>query len=222
MIVRVSGAPRAAWLSGEEFQEHWRGPHGDLAGKIEGVRGYIQNHAVLDHGWPLLPWPGLDACIELEFDSLEAMDRGFASEFYRGAVMADEQSFVDKTRFSMLLAQRRVLTDREPPPDSVKLLTFLPRAANAEGEALVEALTGPYSEALGDAPILRRELLVEMPGAHDGRPAPFCSVVDVLWFPGPGEALEFVRGPLGNRARFALAGLAFGAERLIARPIRIV
>ncbi len=222
MIVRLSGAPRAAGLSGPEFQEHWRGEHGGLAGQIDGLRGYIQNHAVLeDDGWPLLPWPGMDACAEIEFDSLEAMDRGFASDYYQSTVVADEQAMVDKTRFSLLLAHRRVLTDGEPPPEAVKLLTFLPLAAGATSEALIEALAGPYRDALSDAPILHHELLVQAPGAHAGRPPPFCAAADLLWFANADAALEFVGGPVANRARFALAGLAFGAERLIARPVRI-
>ena len=64
-------------------------------------------------GRPLFPYVGFDACSELEWDSLEAMD-AFASEHYQRAVVADEHSLIDKSRFLLLLSERRVLQDGEP------------------------------------------------------------------------------------------------------------
>ena len=49
-----------------------------------------------------------------------------------------------------------------------------------------------------------------------------CAAVDILWFRTSPEALEAVNGEVGHRARYALAGAAFGLERLLARPIRVV
>jgi uncharacterized protein (TIGR02118 family) len=221
MIVRFSGAPRAAGSSCAEFQAHWRGEHGGLAGQIDGVQGYVQNHAILREGRPLLPWPGFDALAEIEFASLEAMDRGFGSEFYREAVMADERAMVDKTRFSLLLAARRVLVDGEPADDGVKLLSFFPLAAGADRDELAEALAGPYRDALDGVPLVRHEQLLELPGAHAGREPPFCAAADLLWFGNAGAALAFVNSAAGDRARYVLAGLVAGVERLIARPVRI-
>ena len=37
------------------------------------------------------------------------MDEAFASEHYRGAVVADEHSLIDKSRFALILTERRVL-----------------------------------------------------------------------------------------------------------------
>ncbi len=223
VIVRLGAAPRAAGLSCEQFQEHWGGEHGGLAGQIDGVRAYVQNHAVLAEGWPLLPYPGFDACSEIEFDSVQAMDDAFASEFYTNAVVADEQVMIDKTRFSLLLAERRVLSPGKPPPDAVKLLTFLALAPGATPDALAAGLEGPYREAIAeDSTGLHHEQLLESPGAHEGHAPACCTAIDLLWFPTEGDALDFVTGPAGQRARFALTGLAFGVERLIARPVRII
>jgi len=222
MIVRVGNAPRAAGLSCEEFQAHWRGEHGGLAGQIEGVRGYVQNHAVLAGGRTLLPWPGFDACAEITFDSVEAMDRSFDSEHYRNAVVADEQVMIDKTRFSLLLADRRVLLDGELPDDAVKLLTVICPAPETDAEALRSQLADGYREAVSGAPILRHEQLLEAPGAHAGRQPAFCAAIDLLWFDRAHTAVEFVGGPQWDRARLSLAGLVAGTERLIAQPVRIV
>ena len=192
MIVRVGCAPREASLSFEAFQEHWASEHGALAGTIPGLRSYVQNHAVLADGSPLLPYVGFDACSELSFDSLEAMDAGFGSEHYRTNVTADEKVLVDKARFGMLLTERRVLSDGEPGEGAVKLLTFL--------------TDGRETDAAG---AIRHEQLVVIPGAHDGRIAPFADLVDIIWFPTVDDALEF-------------AETDGEARRLLARELRIV
>jgi len=224
MIVRFAAAPRAAALDYKDFQSHWSGEHGGLAGQIPGLRSYVQNHAVLDAGRPLLPWPGFDSLAELEFDSLADMDRGFASDFYRSAVVADEQVLVDKTRFSLLLCERRRLSRGERPADgdAVKLISFFGIGAGVAPDELNQALAGPYRAAVAAAPVLNHEQLLELPGAHADRQPAFCAAADLLWFAGPQEALAFVRGPAGDRARYELIGLVSGVERLIARPVRIV
>lgn len=222
MIVRVGTAPRAPGLDYEAFQERWRSRHASLAAGLPGLRGYVQNHAVLERGRPLLPYPGFDACSELEFDSLQAMDDAFASEHYRQAVVADERELIDKARFALLLAERRVLLDGEAAGGAVKLLTFLPLDPRGSHEDLAEVLAGPYRRAVAAAGPLRHEQLVEIPGAHEGRLPALCAAVDVLWFRAPGDALEALAGEAGHRAAYELAGASFGAARLVARPLRIV
>jgi len=222
MITRVGTAPRANELTYETFQEHWRSEHAGVAGEIPGLRGYVQNHAVLVDGRPLFPYPGFDACSELEFDDLAAMDEGFASEHYRETVTADEHALIDKSRFAMILTERRVLIPGEPGPAAVKLLTFMPVAPRSTFGALDEILAGPYREIVADAAPVRHEQLLEIPGAHEGRIPALCAAVDVLWFESVDDALELVHGEVGHHAGYALAGTAFGLERVLAGPIRVV
>lgn len=215
-------APREASLGYEALQAHWRSEHADLAAQLEGLRSYVQNHAVLEHGRPLFPYVGFDACSELVWDSLEAMDAAFASEHYRRTVVADERSLIDKSRFLLLLSERRVLQDDEPPEDAVKLLTYLPLDARSSREELFDVLGGAYREIVAEARPLRHEQLLELRGAHEGRLPAVFQAVDILWFSAPGEAVDFVHGEVGHRAGYALAGRAFGLERLVARPHRVV
>lgn len=222
VITRVGMAPRAHGLDYEAFQEHWRSEHAALAGEIPGVRGYVQNHAVLAEGRPLLPYPGFDACSELEFDSVEAMDEGFASDYYRGEVTTDEHSLIDKSRFALLLAERRVLADGPVDGEAVKLLTFLPLDPRSTQERLDEVLAGPYREVVAEGEPLRHEQLLELRSAHDGRIPAVCAAVDILWFASAERAGGFAGGEIGHRAGYALAGAAFGLERLVARPTRVV
>lgn len=222
MITRVGMAPRAAGLTYASFQEHWRSQHAGLAGELPGLRGYVQNHSVLHEGRPLLPYPGFDACSEIEFDSLHAMDEAFASEHYLGAVTADEHALIDKTRFALLLSERRVLLEGEVDESAVKLLTFLPIDPRSTRSAPADALAGTYREIVADVEPLRHEQLLEIPEAHEGRLPAVCAAVDILWFMSIEHALGFVHGDAGHRAGYALAGTAFGLERVLARAIRIV
>ncbi len=104
MITRFGMAPRRADMSIDQFQRHWRTSHADAAGQIPGLRRYTQNHSLLEYGRYLLGYPGFDACSELDFDSVEAMDQGFASETYQTLVRDDEDDFIDKSRFSIVVA----------------------------------------------------------------------------------------------------------------------
>lgn len=220
MITRVGLAPRAAGLDYAACQRHWRTAHADAALGIPGLRAYTQNHAVLRDGRPLLPYPGFDVCAETQFDDLAAMDAGFASAHYQGAVRSDESNLIDRARFAVLVCERRVVAEGSPPADAVKLLTFL-RARDAPAQ-LAAALAGPYAAAVASARPLRHEQLIGLPEAHGpGREPAACDAVDVLWFADPDAALTALLGPLAEHAGLALAGAAFGSERLLARPNRV-
>jgi hypothetical protein len=176
---------------------------------------------VLADGRPLLPDIGFDAFAEISFNSVQAMDDGFASEFYRSSVVSDEGAMIDKRHFYLILASRRALDDRAVPDTAVKLITFLPLEARAEPEALQDVLAGDYARALEGAPILHHEQLLRLPAAETGSrlPLPYCEAVDLLWFADAATALAFTTSEPADRARRTLSGLAFGAERLIARPV---
>jgi uncharacterized protein (TIGR02118 family) len=216
----VGLAPRAAGLTLAAAQSHWRTEHRDLALGLPGLRGYVQNHAILRDGVPLLPYPGFDVCAETEFDSVESMRTAFASEHYQSTVRGDEAHLIDGDRFMLALTRRRVLADGQPPDGAVKLMTFLRAHPMSDPRALVDVLVGAYAEAANEVSPMRHELLVTQVRAHEGEQAPCCDVVDVLWFAQPDDALRAVLGPLSERAGWLLGGLAFGTERLIAAPLR--
>jgi uncharacterized protein (TIGR02118 family) len=207
-------------LSIAQAQAHWRTAHGDVASGIPGLRSYVQNHQVLRDGVPALPYPGFDACSELEFDSFDAMWSGFGSEHYQSAVRADEANLIDKTRFTMALTRRRVLAGGEPPEGAVKLMSFLRVHPTATTHELVETLEGPYADAVQEAGPLRHELLVTQPEAHQASVPPCCEAIDVQWYASPDDALEALTGTLSDRPGWLLAGRTFGVARLLAQPIR--
>jgi uncharacterized protein (TIGR02118 family) len=219
MITRLGLAPRRPGMTFAEFQHYWSNEHGPVAEAIPGLRGYLQNHAILEDGRPLLPYTGFDACSEIAFDDLEAMDAGFASPTYQSDVQADEVGFIDKPKFMMLLCDRRVIATGGS--GEVKLLTFMRTHPLSTRDELVELAGGAYADAVRSAGSSRHEQLIPSPEAHAGRQAPNCDLVDLVWFESVERALDFVNGESGAAAESLLTGVAFGRERLLA-TVRVI
>jgi uncharacterized protein (TIGR02118 family) len=200
MITRIGVAPRKPGLDTATFQAHWAGPHGDVVTRLPGLRRYWQNHAVLDGaGEAVLPWPGFDACSDLEFDDVAAMHAAFQSEAYATAVKADEGDFVDKSRGGVIVGHRDG-PDTPPADARVRLMVFMRRASGANARAFETAVT--------DLPIpsvaIEREVLVALPSEAVGA-SPIYDAVEMLWMRDAAEARHFVTS---SEARLRLAPAA--------------
>lgn len=216
MIARLGMAPRAAGLSTPDFVEHWRTTHSVAAGRIPGLRRYMQFHPVLVDGRLPLPYPGFDACSLLQFDSLESMDAGFSSSVYRDEVMPDEAVLVDKARFSLFLGEARISS--EIPDGTVVLLTLLRRHPALTSEEFATVLDGPWSAWPGG-----HEQYVSVGAARPGRQADVADAVDVRAFDGPGQALSWLTAEEhGVATDVTMAGLGLAVGRVLARTFQVV
>ena len=207
-------------MTSEACLEHWRGHHSAIGARLPKVRAYVQNHGVLAGGRFLLPYPGFDIMPELDWDDLAAMDAAIDSPVHEQDSIDDEANFIDTTRTGYAVTSRHVLDDGKPGPQAVKLITLLRRAPNAPEDALAKALTGPYSAAVGSHP-LRHEALITIPD-RPGRPPFSVQAIDMLWFANPEDALAWINSEAAYGAAWHLAGIAAGAERVIARPNKVV
>lgn len=221
MITRLFFAPRRVDMTTEQCLAHWRGNHAAIGARLPRVRAYVQNHGVIANGRFLLPYPGFDIMPELDWDDLAAMDSAIDSPAHEEDSVGDEANFIDVNRTGYAVTNRQVLVDRTPPEGAVKLITLLRRAANAPVRALAQALTGPYASAVASAGAMRHEVLITLPD-REGRPSFAVQAVDVLWFGDPKDALAWIGSDTAAAAAWCLSGVAFGAERLIARPQKIV
>jgi uncharacterized protein (TIGR02118 family) len=219
MLTRVGAAARLPALSVEQFQRHWREQHGPTAGAIPNLRRYVQHHAVLVDGRSLLPYPGFDACSELDFASLAAMDDGFARAAEAGELRADEDRFVDKARYSWVLGEVDARTAAVDAEDPVTLLTWWRAHPASSADRLLAVLRGDWEAAL--PPTCGRRLIAARGDWHAGRRPPSADVVEVITFDGLAAATSFLDGA-AQQAGPLLAGVAFGAERHLARPHVIV
>ena len=219
MLTRVGAAARRSDLSIGQFQQHWREQHGPTAGAIPNLRRYVQHHALLVDGRPVLPYPGFDACSELDFDSLETMDEGFARATQLGELRADEDRFVDKSRFTWMLGS---VDERRPTAevrDPVTLLTWWRAHPSSTADGLRAVLTGEWEAAIDQrVQYAGRRLIVARADWHAGRRPASADVIEVIVFDGVGAALGFVAEEAHDLGPI-VAGIAFGAERHLARPV---
>lgn len=223
MIVRVGMAPRAAGTTFAAFQAHWRSSHADAVSAMPNLRRYVQNHAVLEAGHPLLPYPGFDACSEIFFDSVAAMDEAFASEVFQGSVQDDEKLFVDKTRFTFIIAEQHEIAGEEPAADSaaVRLITLWRTAPGADTAELVRTLQAQAQAGTDRPGLLHHKQLVELAGAHDGRQPASHQVMDFQTFASSEAALADLWSEHTLAAERDLAGLGQAVARHLAEPVDV-
>lgn len=218
MITRFGMAPRRRGLTTAAVIEHWRTSHADAAGRIPGLRRYVQLHPVLVDGRPPLPHPLFDACSMLDFDDIESMDAGFASPTFQQDVQADERAFVDKIRFSMVLTEREVVAPL--PEEGVVLVTFLRRHPAASVEDFRAVVTGEWRATAGG---VGREQALAVEAGRTGREANAADAVDLRGFADAGAAVDWLLAEDGGvDASLALAGYAYGSAHLLAKPFRVV
>ncbi len=160
MLTRIGAAARRSDMTIGAFQSHWKEQHGPTAGDIPNLLRYVQHHAVLIDGRTVLPYPGFDACSELGFESIEAMDEGFRVAADRGELKADEDRFVDKERYSWVLGESetryvRSETAGGQASDPVTLVTWWRTHPSSTCDRLVAVLTGEWEQGIdGDATAL--------------------------------------------------------------------
>lgn len=221
MITRTFFAPRRSDMTTEACLTHWKEHHSAIGARLPGVRAYVQNHGVLEGGRFLLPYPGFDIMPELDWEDVSAMDLAIDSPVHETDSIDDEANFIDGSRTGYAVASRHVLADEQPGDGAVKLITLLRGAPNAPAAAVSSALTGPYAEAVSASGPMRHEALITLPD-RPGRPPFSFQAVDMIWFAKPGDALAWLGSDAAYRAAWQLAGVAFGVERLIARPHKVV
>ncbi|MDR6438731.1 uncharacterized protein (TIGR02118 family) [Paenarthrobacter nicotinovorans] len=87
---------RKPGMSFEQFGTYWRDTHAPLASKVPGVTRYIQRHIVPDtgNGEPDNEF-GIDGIAILEYESAEAMEKGWATDAGQAA-LADVPNFLGK------------------------------------------------------------------------------------------------------------------------------
>ncbi|MHB8620766.1 MAG: EthD family reductase [Chloroflexota bacterium] len=216
MITRFWLAPRRPGQSIEDSQRHWRTVHGPMARALTGLRAYVQNHAVLRDGAPLLPHPGFDICSELDFDDVASMNAGLHAPDPGQELDRDEKLMADSTKAHFFVGQRRVSIQSQAGTDEARLLTFLRLTRGASGTTFEAAFLGAYATAVAAArPVRHEQFLSAMDGAA-------CDAVDVITFDSPDATLRYALSSTAGDARIHLSQHILGTERVIVQAVRIV
>ncbi len=101
MIKYVTVLVRKQSMSREEFSRYWKNTHAPIITQIPGLKGYVQNHALLDPSGNEPPYDGFG---ELYFESLEAMREGLASPEGE-ATLADIANFCAPERLMRVFVE---------------------------------------------------------------------------------------------------------------------
>ena len=96
-------------LSVEEFQRYWRDTHGPIAGRIPGLRRYVQSHVVPELYARDTP-PAFDGAAELWFEDLDALRAAMKSPELQAAARGREELHRPHPR--RLLRHHRKARDR--------------------------------------------------------------------------------------------------------------
>jgi uncharacterized protein (TIGR02118 family) len=78
------------------FQQYWRDHHGPIAGRVPGLRRYVQNHTIGDRD------DSYDGIAQTWFDDLDAM-RTSATSAELGKTRADEPNFMISGRLPFVV-----------------------------------------------------------------------------------------------------------------------
>jgi uncharacterized protein (TIGR02118 family) len=215
MITRIGMAPRRHGLTTAEFQRHWHDVHGPLVRKFEGLRRNWQNHAILRDGEPLLPWAGFDACSEMDFSDVAAMQLAFRADRYPPDLKVDSDYLIDKNKAAPMVAQR-IHVSGTIDPRAVRLMTFMRSAPDCSERIGAALRTLPAASAA-----MARELYLSLGSAAGVAGLCGFDAVDVQWFDRPDSAERYLLSAEAREHRHALAHVVHGVERLIAQ-VRVV
>lgn len=117
MIRMIACLRRKPGMSPEAFRRHWLHVHGPLIRGLPELTRHIRRYAQMhpaDLAMPAdatgaEPWDGV---AQMDFDSLEDLQRCFAEPSYLAHVRPDEESFLDLARCSVLLVDEHVMWER--------------------------------------------------------------------------------------------------------------
>jgi EthD domain len=200
-------------MTPEDFQQHWRTGHAQLAMELmTHMDRYWQNHRILDcRAAAQLPWPGFDACSEIDSPTVTthlAM-RTSAAFFARAA--QEDPKILDESKAGAVWARR--ISSEGNVRQGVRLLTFMRRAPmNDQATLAATLLDSPAAEhATG------REVFMSLTGPEAQQVCSVFDAIEGLWFPDSDAASRYLGSTAAEEDTWHLAGIVRGRERVLAR-----
>jgi uncharacterized protein (TIGR02118 family) len=108
MVKAFALLPKKPGISDEQFHNHWRGVHAQLALRIPSLRRYVQSHRLPQPvtGFSACPYEGV---AEVWFDDLDAAQRMRESPEYLEGAFKDEPNFIDMPGLTRLVTRENVV-----------------------------------------------------------------------------------------------------------------
>ncbi len=180
MIKAITCIKRKSGMSVEDFQAYWRGEHSEVVKRLPNIRRYIQSHALLGgYRKGELPYDGI---AEIWVDDVAALRAMAGTEAY-GAVQADEEKFIDRSKLGLILTQEHIIKDGPIPDGAVKNIEFVPRKTGMDVEAFQAYWRDVHGPLAAQIEVIRRYVQSHtLLGAYrDGR-EPAIDGCAITWF----------------------------------------
>jgi len=198
VIDAITMLKRKPGLTTDEFQRHWRHEHAELIGHLPGIRRYIQSHPIdREPGGDKPAWDGI---AELRAEDTQAF-RDIAESDAYVAVLADEETFLDRTATALVLTEEQVIKDGPVAGEGVKCIRLFNRKAGMPVEQFQAHWRDSYGSLIGALPQLDRYVRfpARLGGYKHGR-QPECDGFDVTWFPSLDALREAMVSGVAERA----------------------
>ncbi|MCC5988578.1 MAG: EthD family reductase [Pararhodobacter sp.] len=167
MLKRMTLLHRRDGMSRAAFDSHWRGSHAEIAARLPGVRGYVQNPVQSSLREDV---HALDGIVELWFDDAAAMSAAYASPV-ADELRADEPAFLS----GITILSVDEIGHRIPGESWVWVISDLALSPDAAAGGLLNAVSDvsarPGLRSLRDGPVslLRLPVGATLPDLPPGR-----------------------------------------------------
>ena len=180
MIKAIYFIKRKPGMELEAFREYWLKDHAALVLKVPGLVKYVQSHT-MDTGYRKRE-PIYDGIAELWYENLDDMRKTADAPISR-ETMADNEKFLDMSRFAFILTKERVQKENPVEPNAPKMVAFLKKRPDLSVDAFQAHWNAPHGRLGAAVPGARRYVQCHPLASsyRDGR-TPLWDGVAEVWF----------------------------------------
>ena len=153
MIKAIYFIKRKPGMSLEAFREYWLKDHAALVLKVPGLVKYVQSHT-MDSGYRKHE-PIYDGIAALWYENLDDMRKTATAPTSR-ETLADDEKFLDMSKFAFILTKERVQKENPIEPGAPKLVAFLKKRPEMSVEDFQARWNSPHGKLASAVPGVRR------------------------------------------------------------------
>lgn len=199
MVKAIYFLKRKPGMDLDEFFTYWRTKHADAVRKVPELRRYIQCHTIrsgYSKGEPV--W---DGAAELWYDDTATMRRIATTPESRAAA-ADDDAFLDMSRFEFILTEEVVQKEGAVTPSMVHLVEFVNRKPGMDVAGFHRYWREHHGPLAIGLPMMRRYVQSHVrESAYSGGREPRYDGVAEVWFDSTDAMRESAKGELYAKVR---------------------
>jgi uncharacterized protein (TIGR02118 family) len=180
MIKAIYFIKRKPGMSLEDFRKYWLEEHAPLVLKVPGLVKYVQSHT-MDHGYREHE-PIYDGIAELWYENLDDMRKTAGTALSRDT-MADNEKYVDLSKFGFILTKERIQKENPVEPNAPKMVAFAKKRPDLSFEAFQSHWNTIHGKLGRAVPGARRYVQCHpIPSSYANGRMPLYDGVAEVWF----------------------------------------